>query len=82
MYTHHMKTVIRIWGNSLAIRIPKTYADDAGFVSGAAVQLTPAKDGLRIVRSEDALDDLLARITPENLHGETSTDTPQGIEQW
>ena len=35
-----MKSRVRKWGNSLAVRIPKGFADDAGLKNDAAVELS------------------------------------------
>lgn len=81
MYTHSMRTTIQLWGNSLAIRIPKPLAMDTGLIAGKAVDISAKADGLRITPVED-LDTLLQRITPENMHGEISSGPPQGREIW
>jgi antitoxin MazE len=35
-----MKTRVHKWGNSLALRIPKSFADQAGLRENALVELT------------------------------------------
>lgn len=84
MYTHGMKAVIRMWGNSLAIRIPKNLAADAGIKEGTEVELS-AKDGRLHVAPVLSLETLLEQITPENLHTEIRdiwNDPPVGKELW
>ncbi|GBF03934.1 putative integron gene cassette protein [Deinococcus aerius] len=80
-----MKGRIQKWGNSLALRIPKGIAEEAGLgqstsveirVSGGQLVVTP----LRPPRYE--LDDLLSRIRPDQLHEETDWGEPQGQEEW
>jgi antitoxin MazE len=79
-----MRTKIQKWGNSLAVRLPKSMADEVAFhdespvdltVVGNAIVLKPAKPFYR-------LDDLLAGITPENLHEEQDFGRPVGKEEW
>lgn len=79
-----MRTRVRRWGNSLGVRIPKAFAREAGLEPDAAVELTLAdgKITLAAVRNSPTLEDLLAGVTPENLHGEVDTGPPVGVESW
>lgn len=79
-----MTTRIAKWGNSLGIRIPKSVAHDAQIAEGDAVELT-VQDGAIVVRPARprySLDELVARITPRNRHGETDWGGPTGSETW
>lgn len=82
MYTRSMKTIIRTWGNSLAVRIPKAFAVHMGIDSGKEVELFLEPNGLRISSVEQDLNRLLEQVTPENLHGEVQTGTAVGKEIW
>ena len=64
-----MQTHIARWGNSLALRIPRSLADRLGLGAGGAVELSVEDEHLvvRPSRQPPRLDELLARITPENL---------------
>jgi antitoxin MazE len=80
-----MKARIQKWGNSLAVRIPKAFADEVRLAQDSAVDLTVRNGKLVIVpvdEPEFTLEDLVAKITPENRHGETSTGSPVGDEAW
>lgn len=77
-----MRTRVSRWGNSLAIRIPKTYAKRAGLEEGAAVELTARGDSITIRKPEYTLEGLLAGVTPENVHAETDWGPPRGKEIW
>lgn len=81
MYTHGMRTTVSKWGNSLAIRIPKSFAVHLGIDSGEEVELSMRDDGLHIQPPKETLDVLLAKIMPEQLHGEFDT-SPVGKEIW
>jgi antitoxin MazE len=73
------------WGHSLAIRIPKPFADQLDWRENTEIVPTIV-DGKLVLEavSEPAYDlqDLVAGITPENLHKETSTGGPVGNEAW
>jgi antitoxin MazE len=80
-----MKARIQRWGNSLALRIPKSFASEAGLREDAAVELTVAK-GKLIVRpvkeKSPTLEELLRGVTDENMHGEWDTGPAVGKEIW
>lgn len=68
-----MSTKIQKWGNSLAIRIPKSYAEALKFDEGSEVKFKIIKDKLVISKkkkSEFKLSDLLTKISDKNLHKE------------
>jgi antitoxin MazE len=78
-----MDTKIQKWGNSLALRIPKAYAEQIGLYTNSPVRLV--LDGERLVIEpvrRATLDDLLDGITPENMHNETDWGGPVGNEAW
>jgi len=76
---------IRKWGNSLAVRLPKVFADEMNLVENASI-LMMLKDGKLIIAPEREpklkLEDLLAGVTPENTHSEWETGRPVGKEPW
>jgi antitoxin MazE len=79
-----MQTQIGKWGNSLAVRIPGTFAKELDLEEGAEMEMIRVRDGLllRPRKLEYKLDDLLAQIKPEHLHGETDWGPPVGRESW
>ena len=81
-----MTTTIRKWGNSLGLRIPREIAEDVGLSEGKEVMLEK-RDGELTVRPlkkkrKITIDELVRRITPENLHKEIDWGKPQGKEIW
>ena len=76
-----MQTHIARWGNSLALRIPRAVADQLRLGAGGAVELSVEEDRLvvRAARRRVRLDELLERITPDNLP-ESFDDRAQGEE--
>ncbi len=80
-----MKTRVRKWGNSLALRIPKSFAAEVGLTENLLVDLSVAKGRLVVQpRAEPPLrlDDLLRAVTDENLHHEWDTGPAVGKEIW
>ena len=68
-----MNSHVQRWGNSLAVRIPKVFADETGLSPNDEVEIT-VQDGRIVLTPLKAkmylLDELLAGITPENHHDE------------
>ena len=80
-----METVIKKWGNSLALRIPKPLADEIGLAEDSAVDLLLEEGKLVIVpavASRYTIESLLAGVTVENLHDEVDTGVVMGGEAW
>jgi antitoxin MazE len=83
-----MKNRVQKWGNSLAVRIPKAFAEELVWEEGAPVEMSV--DGDRLVVKTDRertwdLDALLAGVTDDNVHpaweagsaGEANTGEPK-----
>lgn len=77
-----MRTQVTKWGNSLAVRLPRTFAKQAGFTDGSAVDLTIERDRIVLSKPVPRLAELVARITPENRHDETDWGPQRGREAW
>jgi antitoxin MazE len=80
-----MKTRVQKWGNSLALRIPKSFAKEAGLRADTAVELSLVEGRLVVqpIRPQPlTLDQLLRGITDENLPGEWDTGPAVGKEVW
>jgi antitoxin MazE len=78
-----MRTQIQKWGNSLALRIPKSFAAESNIDEGSTVDLSVAEGKLiinPISEPEYTLDELLAGITKENMHAEVDMGIPIGKE--
>jgi antitoxin MazE len=79
-----MKSQVQKWGNSLALRIPKSFALEAGLREDGIVDLALV-EGKLIVTPQAApfsLEALLADINPDNLHREQDFGGPVGNEVW
>ena len=80
-----METRVQRWGNSLALRIPKLLADEAGLTDNSPVQLTLRDKQLVVVplaKATLSLTALLAQVTDQNLHHEVDTGPAIGGEVW
>lgn len=80
-----MQTKVQKWGNSLALRIPKSFAVEVGLDNDAAVDLALVDGKLvmtPLTRSPFTLDGLLAGITDDNIHAEIGTGSSVGAEVW
>jgi antitoxin MazE len=71
------------WGNSLAVRIPKSVAEHARMKEGDAIVLKAAKGRIELRRAEEipTLEELVSRITPENRYPETDWGRDVGRER-
>ena len=71
------------WGNSAAVRLPATLMTQANFSDKQPIDLV-LQDGRIILEPVAApdlnLDELLAQITPENIHVEIDFGQPVGRE--
>ena len=80
-----MKTRVQKWGNSLALRIPKSFANEVGLRRETPVEVS-LSDGKLVITPETkpkpTLKQLLAKVTKENLHHEVDTGVTVGNEAW
>jgi antitoxin MazE len=80
-----MQTKIQKWGNSLGLRIPRSFAAEAQVEEGATVDLS-LENGRLLVRPlrvrKYALTVLLRKVNRRNLHSEVSTGKAVGRETW
>ena len=80
-----MNQHVRKWGNSLALRIPATLSDSLGFKEDDSVEMREESGRLvieKITARHPTLEELLAGVTPENIHPETDWGPPVGKEIW
>ena len=80
-----MHTKIQKWGNSLGLRIPRSFAAEAQVEEGSTVDVSVENGCLRVrpLRARKyLLSDLLKRVTRKNLHPEVSAGEPVGREAW
>jgi antitoxin MazE len=82
--TDAMRTRVQKWGNSLAVRIPKPFAEGAGLRPSTEVEISLEKGELRLAlaRPRFRLDQLLSRVTKRNRHPEVESGPIAGRELW
>ncbi|HEU5162075.1 MAG TPA: AbrB/MazE/SpoVT family DNA-binding domain-containing protein [Thermoanaerobaculia bacterium] len=80
-----MKARVQKWGNSLALRIPKPFAEEARLTDGSAVEMTLRNGKIILTRVRPpalTLETLLEGITTDNRHAETDLGGRFGDEEW
>ena len=79
-----MRTKVQKWGNSLAVRIPKPFAEGAGLQPSSEVEVSLEKGEVRLspVRPRWNLKRLLSGVTRKNVHREVETGPAVGREVW
>jgi antitoxin MazE len=70
------------WGNSLALRIPKPLAQEAGLRKGDRVILRAAEGGLAVEKRSPVptLEELVSQINPRNRYAELPAGRARGQE--
>lgn len=71
-----MRTILRKWGNSTAVRLPNQLVQSLGMEIDQEVEISASNGRIIIepVRVSFDIAELVARITPENSH--PAIDTP------
>lgn len=80
-----MQTKIAKWGNSLGIRVPKAFAEEAKVEAGSLVDIA-VENGEIVIRPTRPyvydIDLLVKAIDVNNLHEAVETGSPRGRETW
>lgn len=80
-----MQARVQKWGNSLAVRIPKSFASQSHLGQNSVVEMS-VEDGKIILfpvpQQETTLEQLLEGVTAENLHNEMKTGAAVSQEAW
>ena len=80
-----METTIQKWGNSLAVRVPRSMAQKLALRVGSTVAMREEKKTIIIraaPKTRKSLKALIAMIRPENMHEEMDWGKPAGKEIW
>lgn len=80
-----MRVHIQKWGNSLALRIPKPFAEDTKVKEGTVVDLSVSEGKLvaaPVRKKKATLRQLLAKVNKGNIHCEVDFGPSVGRESW
>jgi antitoxin MazE len=80
-----VKSTVKRWGNSLAVRLPKDLAQTLELDEGSSITLEIVEDGLLVKSSKPRrrdLETLLRGVTRETIHDETDWGEALGKEAW
>ncbi len=80
-----MAAFITKWGNSLAIRIPRSVAEQVHITEGTAINFSVEGNSIVITpqkRKKYTLDELLEGMTPDKFHPELDSGNAVGNEDW
>ena len=80
-----MTTRVQKWGNSLAVRLPKSFAKEAGIDNDSPINITVENRKIILEAVHDdvpSLEELVSQITKRNRHAEVRTGPPVGKEAW
>ena len=80
-----MNATVQKWGNSLALRIPKSLAKDVDLHQGSVVELEVKEGEMHVKPKKErkvSLASMLKGITKENIHSEYDWGRAKGKEVW
>ena len=80
-----MRVRVQKWGNSLALRIPKPFAEEVRVEQGTVLDLSVADGKLvatPVTGGAFTLGQLLAGVRQDNVHGEVDFGRGAGREAW
>lgn len=80
-----MRVRVQKWGNSLALRIPKSLAVESGIEQGTLVDLSVVESKLvvtPVTHKKHTLKEFLDGATKRNIHSEIDTGPSVGKESW
>ena len=78
-----MEAVVRKWGNSLGIRIPKLIVRELSLKDGSFVDINDKGKEIIIKPIQKVkLSEMLEKINKKNIHKEIGTGEPVGNEIW
>ena len=68
--------------SSLAVWIPKSFAELWGVHEGSAIEIAPRGEQGVMRKRDCSLTDMLDQVTADNLHPEMSVGSAMGNEEW
>lgn len=80
-----MRVQVQKWGNSLALRLPKSFAQEIHLNQGSELEMLIERGKIILSPKKKpaySLKKLLSGIKKENIHSEQEFGQPQGKEAW
>ena len=79
-----MKGKVQMWGNSLAVRIPRAFANELHLTNNSEVEISLKNGVLQVepVLEEVDFEKLLEKVNEDNLHDMVDLGMPRGKEVW
>jgi len=77
-----VRVQVQKWGNSAAVRVPAPALKDAGMQVGQSLELRVEGGKLVLEPATESLEDLLAKMTPQNRHDLALEGPAAGAEVW
>jgi len=80
-----MRSKVQLWGNSLALRIPKYIANKININNGSDVDVLLEEEKIIITpikEKQELLKEMLSKINNDNIHSEEKFGDPVGGEIW
>lgn len=83
-----METKVKKRGNSLGVRIPKSFSTQAGITEGSSIEMNMEGDKIIIApkhKNEYSIEEMISMISmisEDNVHYKIKTDGPVGKEIW
>ena len=77
-----MTIVVKKWGNSLGVRIPKMIAKDLNLRDGSSIEIEDSNGSIIITPKTNTLKELLSKINSSNIHTEIDFGKSIGKESW
>jgi antitoxin MazE len=80
-----MITKILKWGNSLSVRLPKSFTKELDLVENSLIEIKTEEDKIIILplnQKEYRIEDLVSKISEDNIHDEIETGQIEGKEIW
>jgi antitoxin MazE len=77
-----MEIVIKKWGNSIGVVIPKVIAKDLNLKDGSSVNIEDNNGNIIISPKRNNLSEMLSNINKSNIHSEIDFGKSSGKEIW
>lgn len=77
-----MEIVVKKWGSSLGIVIPKVIAKDLNLKDGSSLDIKDNNGSIIISPKKNSLSDMISKINDSNIHNEVDSGNSSGKEIW